>query len=182
MRHVMIDIETMSTSPRAAVLAIGAVRFDPNNSGDLGASFYAKINWDDAFKLGEITPGTVKWWMGQGDGPRQELISEEGDYYSATAAAVLFKTFLSQHPVDGVWGNGAMFDLSCLEYFFERLGINVPWSYKAQRCFRTMRALAPDIAYEKFLKKGEAHKALSGAIAQAKCLQEITRSLGISVS
>mgnify|MGYP002792717163 CR=1 FL=1 len=39
MKHIMVDIETLSTAVNAAVLSIGAVEFDPM-SGKIEREFY----------------------------------------------------------------------------------------------------------------------------------------------
>ena len=48
--HVMIDLETMGTTPESAIVSIGAVMFDPR-TGKVGKaetkySFYAELDWD----------------------------------------------------------------------------------------------------------------------------------------
>ena len=32
--HAMIDLETLHTTPQAAVLTVGGVKFDPNNESE----------------------------------------------------------------------------------------------------------------------------------------------------
>ena len=46
--HVMIDLETMSQQPDAAICAIGAVLFDPCAPGEgLGAEFSVNVDLAD---------------------------------------------------------------------------------------------------------------------------------------
>ena len=76
MKHVMLDLETMGNGPRAAIVSIGAVFFDPL-TGELGAEFEAAIDLRSSAKSGEIDPDTVLWWLGQGEEARAGLIKGE---------------------------------------------------------------------------------------------------------
>ena len=40
--HLMIDLETLATSPNAAILTIGACRFDPHAT-DIESTYYERI-------------------------------------------------------------------------------------------------------------------------------------------
>jgi DNA polymerase III epsilon subunit-like protein len=43
MIDVMLDLETMGNGPRAAIVAIGAVEFDPD-TGTVGERFYRAVD------------------------------------------------------------------------------------------------------------------------------------------
>ena len=43
MNDVMVDLETLSTKPNAAIVSIGAVFFDPK-TGELGDTYYQVID------------------------------------------------------------------------------------------------------------------------------------------
>ena len=43
MKHIMLDLETMSTASNAAIVAIGAVEFEPE-TGKLGREFYCNVS------------------------------------------------------------------------------------------------------------------------------------------
>jgi exodeoxyribonuclease VIII len=63
MNNVMVDLETMGNGPAAAIVAIGAVEFDPD-TGQLGREFYREVDLEDsAFRGGVIDASTVLWWM-----------------------------------------------------------------------------------------------------------------------
>lgn len=55
MHNVMLDLETMGSGPRAAIVTIGAVFFDPM-TGELGEEFEAAIDLRSSAKYGEIDP------------------------------------------------------------------------------------------------------------------------------
>ena len=73
-----------------------------------------------------------------------------------------------------VWGNGAAFDNVILRRAFERLGLDTPWSHWNDRCYRTIKNLAPAIVLERF---GAHHSALDDAVSQTLHLQRIFSAL-----
>ena len=63
MNNVMLDLETLGTSPGCIILSIGAVFFDKNG---LGQEFYQTIDVQSSIDAGlTMSGGTFKWWMGQ---------------------------------------------------------------------------------------------------------------------
>jgi len=62
MNALMIDLETMSTSPRATILTLGAVKFDPFTD-EFFDEMYIRIDIEEQEKVGrEIDPNTLEWW------------------------------------------------------------------------------------------------------------------------
>ena len=64
---VMIDLETLDTSPTAVVLSLGAVAFDPYTHAH-GATFYVEFTnfLEQQTGVGRtISPSTMLWWMQQ---------------------------------------------------------------------------------------------------------------------
>ncbi len=176
--HWMIDLETLSTSARAGIISIGAIEFDPFGE-DMMEPFYINVSWEDAFAFGEVDPKTIKFWLGADEAARKELLGRKE--YSYIEALSLLRNHLTRNgPVKGVWGNGSMFDISILEYAYGQLKLNLPWTYKAPRDFRTLRAMCSELDYKQFMGEGIAHSALDDAIAQARCLQAILRKLAIT--
>lgn len=167
MRDIMLDLETMGTGPDAAILAIGAVAFDPDR-GELGEEFYQVVSLESAVACGgTITPSTVLWWMQQSDAARAEFGREGGNI-----ARVLsnFREYAHRIEVENnlrVWGNGANFDNVILRSAFERAALQTPWMFWNDRCFRTAKALLPQV---EVLFKGEKHNALADANWQAAYL------------
>lgn len=51
MKHVMLDLETMGSGPRAAIVAIGACCFEPE-TGRIGETFYQAIDLESSVDLG----------------------------------------------------------------------------------------------------------------------------------
>ena len=70
---IMLDIETLDTSPSAIVLSIGAVKF---NSVGLGDTFYVRLDSDPQLALGRTqSEATLTWWAGQSDAARKEAFA-----------------------------------------------------------------------------------------------------------
>lgn len=164
MLNVMIDLETLGTSPDAPVLSIGAVYFDPA-TGRMGKEFHVKLNFVEGCRGRQIDPSTVEWWMGQSDEARSALTS--GGSYDQYEALTSFGMFLKEDV--RVWGNGATFDISMLENLYRQLGRTIPWKYYNVRDVRTVVAMAKGILNrDDFTFKGIKHDALADAIHQAK--------------
>lgn len=160
MRHVMLDLETLGTSPGCCIASIGAVAFD--SSGVLDA-FYGRAAWG-----GHLDPSTIQWWLKQ-DGPaREALLKSPRTPFPDLAAG--FLEFLGDSPL---WGNGADFDNAILAYAVRSVGLT-PWSHRANRCYRTMKSLV-DIPYEPPVIP---HHPLHDAEAQANHLIKIYAALG----
>lgn len=168
MRNIMLDIETLDIKESSVVLSIGAVKFD---EVALGEKFHITMDINDQVKHGRtMDPETIKWWMKQSDGARQAVIL---DGVSPYIALMNLRDFIGTERFK-VWGNGAMFDNSIVISLFRTYGVQLPWTYKDDRCYRTVLAehMERDPSFLKETPKC-AHNALDDAIAQARTLQNI---------
>ena len=52
-----------------------------------------------------------------------------------------FQRYLSNYEVLTMWGNGVDFDQPILAAAMSYLGYQVPWDFRANRCFRTVKNL-----------------------------------------
>jgi hypothetical protein len=167
--HVMVDLETMGTRPNAPIIAIGAVAFDKK---DIRSEFYVVVNLADAVAEGGVMdPSTVLWWMKQSDEARAEFERPSQSLHMALDA---FRSFITSHPLDGVWGNGASFDNVILAESYRRMGSDAPWPFYMDRCYRTMKSISA-VPME---RGGTHHNALDDARDQAIHLQMISKELG----
>ena len=168
---VMIDLETLGTTPDSAILAIGAVKFDPH-TGEQREQFYTVIEFEDADKR-KISAATVKWWMQQDEDARMALVKPASMAIDLETALVDFGNFLS--PGDKVWGNGATFDISMLEHAY---GYEAPWKFWNVRDVRTVVDIASGLVDRNDTKfVGQAHNALDDAIHQAKYVSAMVMAL-----
>ena len=166
--NVMLDLETMSTAPDAAIVAIGAVCFDSERLNDY---FYRTIDLDSAIKAGGRVDGpTVLWWLRQSEGARTSLTVGQEDIKDALGQLT---DWLPQD-LEGLWGNGSDFDNVILRSAYERCGWSSPWAFRQNRCYRTLKSLFPDIA----LEQPNNHNALADAKAQALHAVKLLGRLG----
>ena len=171
MNHVMIDLETIGNDIDGIFTTIGACTFDPV-TGDIGKTFYTHVNWESAVEAGRtITPDTVKWWMGQPEEARKEIVQ---DGLPLADALTLLKSWLPEEAV--VWGNGPLFDIAKLEHAFGYY--NIPWKFYNVRCVRTICDLAKGrVSREDIPFNGDKHNALDDAVHQAKYVSAMWQAL-----
>jgi hypothetical protein len=177
--QVMLDLETLGTRAGGKVLQIGAVVF---SQGGLGDEFCTTI---DRWSQGTLTedPNTVAWWASQDSTVSAEVLG------GSTPLPVALRTFDQwlrrvapvTRPNGGsrllnLWGNGADFDNVYLlaAYTATFPGIKPAWSFRGNRCFRTLKSLRPEI---ELVRVGSHHNALDDAKTQALHAVKILRSL-----
>lgn len=166
MNNIMIDLETLDTAANAAILSIGAVKFDVVN-GELGEIFYKKVSLRSSIASGgTISADTLSWWMRQDEIARSVFDPLGAESLSEALAA--FAHWCGDDCV--VWGNGAAFDLTILSCSYHRLNKPIPWKFWNERCYRTLRAECP-VPASPF--EGVEHNALADAMHQAKHLLKI---------
>lgn len=169
--HVMIDLETLSTANNALILSIGAVKFALAGT-DMGPAFYVRVNMASAQRFGlHVSADTVQWWLApeRDDARRDLLTANPVDLVDALDG---FTQWLGDEEIAGMWGNGAAFDNVILRSAYEAVGMVTPWPFYKDRCYRTMKALVPEIPVERV---GVYHNAVDDARTQAAHLQKIMR-------
>lgn len=168
MRDVMLDLETMSSKPDAAIVAIGAVEFD-TETREVGARFYLPVQLASSVRCGgAMEPDTVLWWLQQEEAARRELWKE--DRADLATALQQFTAWMTERAPAGevrVWGNGAAFDNVVLRSAYERMHLAAPWRFWNDRCYRTMKAQRPEVKLERV---GVHHNAADDAESQARHL------------
>jgi len=169
MNRIMIDIETMGKGSNAAILAIGAVKF---NDHEIIDRFYSRANLYSCEKLGmDMDADTVLWWMKQNDDARLEFTDSNIQPISLTLMD--FSRWCNK--IDEVWGNGSDFDNVILKNAYQKCEIKAPWSFWQNRCYRTMKNIHKNIEAPEF--KGIKHNAADDAHNQALHLIKILQSL-----
>ena len=163
MKDVMVDLETMGTGYRAAIVVIGAVQFELGTP-QLGKKFYRTIDLNSCQVYGQaIDAHTVLWWMQQEDAARTEVMQGTGDL------AVVLKEFAEFLGTGSrVWGNGSNFDNRLLREAYELVGQPCPWHWRDDRDMRTICAIAKSLGMKAALPfTGTKHNALHDAVHQA---------------
>lgn len=169
---VMIDIETLSSSPRAAIIQIGACMFnlkpDSANNLAIGPRFTMLVRPDLA--TSEISLETVCWWMEQNEGARMHVAQCAKSGAHPNVALFALSDFIvanSDHNSVEVWAMPPEFDLVILRNAADAASMKLPWHYAASRDLRTLERLAGGSKSDR-IKPAIAHDAGYDAEAQAK--------------
>lgn len=171
---IMLDIDTLSTASDAAILSIGAVKFDPLGNDNFD-EFYAKIDIDSCVRLGlRISDSTINWWAQQSHELQDDVFNPDDRIDIVDAFNKFYKFCFG---CQTVWSNGVSFDVVICETVFNRMNKRVPWDYWNVRDFRTLLSflnIAPN-------KPEITHcNSLNTAIYQAKCVQDVMKSFAQS--
>lgn len=176
--HVMIDIETLGTATDAALVQLGAVRFDPfgnvdgTNSGAISqpdSAFRMQVHMNDPL-IGHVDAPTVRWWLTQPERTQQKVFFDDPKPLADVLDA--FQAWVeAQGPVEGFWAKGSEFDFTILRSAYERTdGIRkgyYPVDRKKIRCLRTLIGLVPNAKQLEPARVGTAHDAMDDAFHQA---------------
>ncbi len=170
-RHVMIDIETLSTQPNATILSIGACPVFPEEHLDL-ADFYHEIHPN---QRRHIETKTISWWMDQPTKPPMNGISLLSESLWALRSWIVHRFY--EDPI--IWANGTDFDITVLSDAYRDLGVGVvPWKYNNVRDFRTVSKLFPIEMSDSDSK----HNALADAKWQAAKLRLICERYALELA
>jgi exodeoxyribonuclease VIII len=164
----MIDLETLSTRPDAAILQIGIVAFDLYGIKD-------SKQWNVEAE-GRVDRPTLHWWKEQiaagvdppGLGPMPLKLALED-------IVVMMKPDEAMQ----VWANPSTFDIVILGEAFHRCGMSPPWNHRQVRDLRTLRMLYPDVPRP---KPDLPHVAVYDAMAQATWVMRMFECHEISVT
>lgn len=175
-QNMMIDLETLGTFMNAPVITIGACFFDLS-SGEIGATFYRKIDIADAMRFGTADAETIRWWLRQDPAAQKELADAK-----EPMAKVLkdLSAFYNSGNDAKVWGNGPTFDITILDYaYWKCLGEKAPWPFWNVRDVRTVVQLAEGLEKKPaaFTKNGVAHNALDDCKFQVGYVSKMYRAL-----
>ena len=167
----MIDLETLSTKPTAAIIAIGAVMFTGNG---VYAGFESYIKPELA--IGSIDDPTLEWWRQQ---DKDVFLSVFGGQAEPFQALSNLSEWIKLYKPEEVWANSPTFDCSILRNSYQRLELECPWHFTSERDFRTMTSLAKEskIDYSAGYKGIVKHNPLSDARHQAFALNIILNRL-----
>lgn len=163
---VMHDIETMSTAKNAAIVSIGAVKFDGTN---IVSTFYANIDPLSCKQFGlHFDPDTIEWWK------RQKPEAYEALKHNRVSLPDALNSYSEWYGTKSMWtfGNGAEFDNVIIENAYKVIGMTAPWKYWDSMCYRTIVNLF-NAKISKEVREGVHHNALDDATSQANNLMRI---------
>jgi hypothetical protein len=135
-------------------------------------------------RKGEMSGETVAWWLGQPKEAQQRLLDLCGKGSSLPEVLLAFQRWvehasrrLADAVADGhctvdvlLWGNGATFDNVVLRNAFLSCGLPPFWSFRSDRCYRTMVNFLDPKGKRRPLDNEGKHDALSDAKWQSEYL------------
>lgn len=173
--HIMLDLETASLEPNAAILQIGAVVFSgPESSAEFNT--YVSLASCEAEGM-HVSQATLDWWDRQNPQLRARVfggttpIADALESFHEWVESLERKYGTAAH----LWSNGADFDLPILKSAYQIFG-EYPFNFRNHRCYRTISAL--DESLKKKFVNPLAHDALDDALYQAKVAADVMRKLG----
>lgn len=173
MKDVMVDLETLATTADAVILSIGAVRFNLETGEIDDAGFYTSISVESNLDWKRrISEETLLWWFKQEAASRQVFFEPKETLENALTQ---FSDWLGDED-QNLWSNGADFDLPMLAHAYTSMGIEIPWKFWNNRCFRTYKNL-PGAKGVKLPAAGIKHNAMADAYNQAQTVCAIHKAL-----
>jgi len=176
---IMIDLETLATTPDAAILTIGAVKFDPfgdDVKNPKCEKFYVRVDLDSCDRIGLVTnDATIEWWSQQDKAAQEEAFSPDDRIDIVDAMNQLYKFCWG---AKRIWSHGAAFDVPICEHIFNKIGKAIPWSFWSVRCTRTLYDIGINPNRPPVLK----HHALEDAWNQAVGVQNVMNTLRSSTT
>lgn len=173
---IMIDNETLNTTPDAVILSIGAVKFHKDEIGAMGETFYAVLDIEEQKQRGRtVSQDTLDWWQKQS--PEARAVLETTD--RRPVKEVLDELWDFIYDLDKscgelrLWGHGSDFDNPQIASLFQMYGMELPWKFRNNRCFRTLKGEFGHLVSKKPARKGTHHNALDDAVHQADYCQHI---------
>lgn len=162
--NVMLDLETLGTSPGCGILTIGAQTFrTPGRS----RFYYEKIDPASSRLYLRENIETLRWWNNQDRRMKEEAFSGTAELPAVLDDFAAWLKDLSKDPQKVfIWGNGADFDPPILAAAYERLDRPIPWKPYHALCYRTLKELLPQVKAPP--RASNSHHALEDAIYQAE--------------
>lgn len=172
---IMLDLETLATSPDSVILTFGAVKFNPfDQDVEMNQGLYFRINVDEQIALGRhVDDGTVAWWGSQSEEVREEALGEHDRINLEEFTKELNKFVVG---ADRIWAQGPVFDIVILENLYRQLQKPTPWPYYLIRDSRTLLKALGDT------RKGGAllHNALADCVSQAQAIQHAVKKYNLT--
>lgn len=165
MNRLMLDFETLDIAECPVILSMGAVVFNENGIVDC---FFEKIDQHSCLDLGcTVSVDTLLWWEEQSDAAKKAAFGGTTNIgYAMSMLVDLYK----KHACEEIWSKGAIADIRWANNILDKLGLQKPWKFWEEMCFRTYLKYSPKVDFQPV---GEAHNALDDATNQAKHWIEI---------
>ena len=179
MHSVVIDTETLHTSPSSLITEIGVIAFEPvqhSEDNEIVVCDHLEIYpdfWEQLSAGRETNADTIAFHRKNGTLP----ILPNPHSIPCIEAATQISAFIREHKPKHVWIQGTDFDRPLIENFFKWLGRPLPWHFGISRDARTLCDLA--FPGEKHSKRP--HKALADCMETLDCIRLAHRKLNLKL-
>lgn len=193
MINIMVDLETLSSRPDAAILSIGAVVFGDGIATESEKTLWTHASSDRHFHTcidaasaqkagGHICPENVEWLLKHASKRWKSRLSRKG--MTVHAALHAFNEWILQRKDNKggdpdqvlIWSSGGPLNITALWQAMERSGIDPAWGRYQHRCYLTLRALSST----RFIVSTKRICALSVAVDKAKHAEKIIAKIGLA--
>lgn len=175
---LMIDIETLSVDPVAAVLSIGAVAFSAK-LGIVDDTFYVVLDVN-AQPGRRIEYDVMAWWMEQAKAnPEATDVFVQHRRLHPRIALQQLNDYRKKWTSSGhVWAKGPHFDLVILQSLYQDVGLVPEWTFRGYRDVRTLEQVIHDAGLSvEVTPNSLQHNALADAKHQALYVIEAYKQL-----
>jgi len=196
--EISLDLETVSTDPKAAIISIGAVKFNLEDVDTVETlrkpdrTFYRTVSLESSIAHGgHMSADTVRWWMKQSNAAKTSF---DGEFVITDVLVDLAQFFDLHEFIEGseerskyvLWGNGSDFDNVVLNEAYKTAWGYSPIDFRLNADLRTAKKLALKIQPKTEFKTVPGadtlvpHSALDDAIFQALLAQRYWRILNMT--
>ena len=159
-KKLMIDCESLDIGERPVLLSIGAVVLDDHGIYEY---FHIGIDIENSKQHGfTVSQSTLDWWDQQDPAARADAFSG-GEKIKAALQALVY--FFEENKCTEIWSKGSLADIRWINNALDYFGIERPWKYYKEFCFRTLLKTVSKLDLP-FV--GMPHNALDDAVHQAK--------------
>ena len=176
--HVMIDIETLSTTPDAVVMSVGAVKFDPKATSPPTNKTLWRPDIDEQTERDRhVSESTLEWWSKQPAHIQEDAFSDDH-----RVEVLSFMKELNRYCVgaEKIWCQGPQFDLLILENLYSQWGHHYGWQFWQVMDCRTLFQLMPTDPRKAIQQ--DLHSADADAYFQALGVQQCYKHFGLSTN
>lgn len=167
-RHIVVDIETLSTKRNAVVIDIAAVAVDWNRPTSNQFQIYLRDKEQSESGLFDIDSSTIAFHL-KNDPNFIDDCNNNGVIFQEAVQS--FADWIQMQSSDvelHMWSQGKDFDYPILENLFNAAGVKIPWNYGRIHCLRDLVWLNPAARLKS--EGPTAHKALPDALQEARQL------------
>ena len=174
-KHIMVDIEALSTDDRGVVTNVGVVVFQPLKQKILSQHYYV-LDWSDQISEHgrEVARETLFWWFGQPPEVQREAVKTEG-MIPTSLFLEEFKGLCGN--VTKAWAKSPGFDYTMLQNLWQDYRTDrFPVPFRKLVDLRTVIWLMKKEGIDIPERNNTYHNAIDDAVYQTEVLFEYLRS------